>query len=53
MPSEGQHARNSCWTVRVGDRKGAPVFSMYNVRDRCFAHAPIRFPRLRGRTSIR
>ncbi len=37
---------------RVCIEKGcATKLSTYNKRDHCFAHAPTRFPRLRGRVA--
>jgi hypothetical protein len=36
--------------VRVCAQKGcATQLSRYNKRDHCYAHAPTKFPRLRGR----
>lgn len=36
--------------VRVCAQKGCSTrLSRYNRRDHCFAHAPTKFPRLRGR----
>lgn len=35
---------------RVCARKGCDTkLSMYNRREYCYAHAPVRFPRVRGR----
>lgn len=38
--------------VRVCIEKECPTrLSTYNKRDHCYAHAPTRFPRLRGRVA--
>ena len=48
-PSAGRRAASSERGRRCTEPSCSTRLSRYNTSDRCFAHAPVRFPRIRGR----